>query len=275
MQIIKHISELKHQLKKEDKTIGFVPTMGSLHEGHISLIKNARKENEIVVVSIFLNPTQFLAGEDLEKYPRKDESDKKICHLCDVDYLFMPDISTMYGNDEILLKAPKINGFILEGEKRAGHFDGVLQVVLKLFNIVNPTKAYFGKKDAQQLALIQQMVKNLYLDISIVACEICREPSGLAMSSRNVYLTQDEKEEALKISKSINFAAKAVGKLELNSDFIIKNMKEILKSERIEIEYIQIVNRNFKILQTVEIQNSIILVAVRIGNTRLIDNIWL
>jgi len=274
MKIINNIQELKLQLQKENKTIGLVPTMGSLHEGHISLIKKAREENEVVVVSVFVNPTQFLANEDLDKYPRKDESDKKICTLCEVDYLFMPNINTMYSQDEVLVKAPKINSFILEGEKRPGHFDGVLQIVLKLFNIVNPTNAYFGKKDAQQLSLVMQMVDNFYMDINIVPCEIVRESDGLALSSRNVYLNQDEKIEALKVSQSLNLASKLVGNLEFNCSTIIENMKTTLSSEKIEIEYVSIVNRKFQTIETIELKNSIILVAVKIGTTRLIDNIW-
>lgn len=196
MKIFNTILELRSALKEnKNLKIGFVPTMGALHDGHISLIKKAREENDIVVVSIFVNPTQFLAGEDLDKYPKKDESDKKICELCQVDYLFKPDITTMYEDDEVLVKAPKSQGFILEGFTRPGHFDGVLQVVLKLFNIVNPANAYFGKKDAQQLSLITQMVRNLYLDINIVPCDIVRESDGLAMSSRNVYLSEEERKK--------------------------------------------------------------------------------
>ena len=275
MKIINNIEELKKELKAENKTIGFVPTMGSLHEGHISLIKKARAENEMVVVSIFVNPTQFLPTEDLDKYPRKDESDKKICSLCDVDYLFMPDITTMYGDDEVLVKAPKINSFILEGERRPGHFDGVLQIVLKLFNIVNPTNAYFGKKDAQQLSLVMQMVENLYLDVNVVPCEIVREADGLALSSRNVYLSKEEKLESLKISQSIRLGAKAVGNSEFDVEKIISQMREVLQSELIEIEYVSVVNRNFQTIEKIEIKNSIILVAVKIGTTRLLDNIWI
>ena len=275
MTIINNINELKNELKNNGLTIGFVPTMGSLHDGHISLIKKAREENEIVVVSIFVNPTQFLVGEDLDKYPRKDEADKKICEFCEVDYLFMPNINTMYGDDEVLVKAPKLNSFVLEGEKRPGHFDGVLQIVLKLFNIVKPTNAYFGKKDAQQLSLINQMVENLYLDINIIACDIVREPDGLAYSSRNVYLSKEQRVESLKISESIKLAAKLIGKNEFNVNNIVKQMKMILLSEMIEIEYINITNRKFKSLETVELQNSIVLVAVKIGTTRLIDNIWI
>lgn len=275
MIIIDKIKELKKELKKKSLKIGFVPTMGSLHDGHISLIKKAREENDIVIVSIFVNPTQFLVGEDLDKYPRKDEADKKICKLCNVDYLFMPNINTMYESNEVLIKAPNLISFILEGEKRPGHFDGVLQIVLKLFNIVNPTNAYFGKKDAQQLSLIERMVKNLYLDVNIIACDIVRESDGLAFSSRNIYLSEDERIESLKISQSIKFAAKMVGKDEKNVNIIKEKMKTILISDKIEIEYIAITNREFESIEIVDVQNSIVLVAVKIGTTRLIDNIWI
>ncbi len=279
MQIINTIVELKSALKPlslENKSIGFVPTMGALHDGHISLIKKARIQNDIVVVSIFINPTQFLANEDLSKYPTKYESDTKICNLANVDFLFMPDINTMYKKDEILIKAPKTKGFILEGEKRPGHFDGMLQVVLKLFNIVKPTNAYFGKKDAQQLSLINQMVKNFYLDINIIECEIIREMDGLAYSSRNIYLSKTDRIEALCISKSLKLAAKLIGSGELNSTKIYDIIyNTLIMSPNIEIEYITIVNRNFQYIKNIQVKDSIILIAVKIGNTRLIDNIWI
>ena len=279
MQIINTIVELKSALKPlslENKSIGFVPTMGALHDGHISLIKKARIQNDIVVVSIFINPTQFLANEDLSKYPTKYESDTKICNLANVDFLFMPDINTMYKKDEILIKAPKTKGFILEGEKRPGHFDGMLQVVLKLFNIVKPTNAYFGKKDAQQLSLINQMVKNFYLDINIIECEIIREMDGLAYSSRNIYLSKTDRIEALCISKSLKLAAKLIGSGELNSTKIYDIIYDtLIMSPNIEIEYITIVNRNFQYIKNIQVKDSIILIAVKIGNTRLIDNIWI
>ena len=274
MIIIDNIEKLKDVLTITDE-IGFVPTMGSLHDGHISLIKKAREENKVVVVSIFVNPTQFLVGEDLDKYPKKDEADKKICELCGVDYLFMPDINTMYEKDEVLIKAPSLSSFILEGEKRPGHFDGVLQIVLKLFNIVKPNNAYFGKKDAQQLSLIEQMVKNLYLDINVVPCDIVREKDGLAFSSRNIYLSKEERVESLKISQSIKLAAKMIGNGETKVDEIICKMSEVLSSNAIEIEYISVTNREFKSINTIDVKNSIILVAVKIGSTRLIDNIWI
>ncbi|MBU1928146.1 pantoate--beta-alanine ligase, partial [bacterium] len=149
MKIISNPLELKEYLRNCNKSIGFVPTMGALHEGHITLIKKAKAENELLVVSIFLNPTQFLKGEDLDKYPKKDEADKKICQLSGVDVLFFPQVCDMYAQDEVSLLAPKVRGFVLEGTSRPGHFNGVLTVVMKLLNIVNPTKAYFGKKDAQ------------------------------------------------------------------------------------------------------------------------------
>ena len=271
MKIITNPYELQKELK--NKNIGFVPTMGALHEGHLSLIKKARAENEVVVVSIFVNPTQFLAGEDLDKYPKKFEADSKICELAGVDYIFAPNIDNMYNdNDEVLIKAPKIKGFILEGHFRPGHFDGVLQIVLKLFNIVKPTRAYFGKKDAQQLSLIKQMVKNLFLDIEIIEGETIREKSGLAMSSRNVYLSENEKEKALSISKALKLAAKLSLK-EKNCEVIKKEMIKTLKID--EIQYIAFVDREFNFIDEIKENNSIILIAGFVGKTRLIDNIFI
>lgn len=279
--IIKAVKELRSYIKEsKDKTLGFVPTMGALHEGHISLIKEARANNDIVVVSIFVNPTQFLKGEDLDKYPKREEADKKICELAGVDYLFMPDITQMYGKDEVLIKAPSAKGFILEGYRRPGHFDGVLQIVLKLFNIVNPTDAYFGKKDAQQLFLIKQMVKDFYLDINIVECDIVRESNGLAMSSRNVYLSQKERSKALCISKALKRAAKSVGSNIIECDALYRQMYELMHKKDgfedvgFELEYIAFVDRDFNKIDKIEVSNSIILVAAKVGSTRLIDNIW-
>lgn len=272
MQIVKTVEELKNIRKNLARKIGFVPTMGALHDGHISLIKNARDNNDIVIVSIFVNPTQFLKGEDLDKYPRKEEADIKICQMCKVDYLFMPNIETMYEDDEVLIKAPQ-NSYVLEGFTRPGHFDGVLQVVLKLFNLTQPTNAYFGKKDAQQLTLIQQMVKNLFLPINIVPCDIVRENSGLALSSRNVYLTPEQKEEALKISKSIYMAGNLIAKGERDSKIIKDKIYEVLNG--LDVEYVKVVDRNFNEIEIIEQSNTIILVVVRFGSIRLLDNIWM
>ena len=272
MKILKTIEEVQAIRKTIRSSVGFVPTMGALHDGHISLIKKAREENEIVVVSIFVNPTQFLEGEDLDLYPRRDEADKKICELCRVDYLFMPDISTMYSKEEILIKAPN-KSYMLEGLTRPGHFDGVLQVVLKLFGITQPNNAYFGKKDAQQLSLIMQMVKNLFLPINIIACDIIREKDGLAMSSRNVYLDEKQRKEALLLSQSLYTAASLISKGELNSILVKRRIEEVLKD--LDIEYTAIVNREFDEIDTIELKNTIILIVVRFGNTRLLDNIWI
>jgi len=273
LQTVKTIEELQNIRKHIKTRVGFVPTMGALHDGHLSLIKQARAQNDIVIVSIFVNPTQFLPGEDLDKYPKKMQADAKICELANVDYLFTPEIQTMYEKDEVLVKAPNLRSYTLEGETRPGHFDGVLQVVLKLFNLVQPTNAYFGKKDAQQLALIKQMAKNLFLTLNIVECEIIRESDGLAMSSRNVYLTADERIEALKISKSLKEAAAMVGQNELDVLKITNKMHETMKD--MDIEYIAIVNQEFQQINQIEIGNTIILVAVKVGLPRLIDNIWL
>ncbi len=272
MKILKTIEELQDIRKSISKTVGFVPTMGALHDGHISLIKRAKEENEIVIVSIFVNPTQFLKNEDLNAYPRRTEADKKICEMCKVDYLFMPKISMMYNKEEILIKAPN-KSYILEGKSRPGHFDGVLQIVLKLFGLVQPTNAYFGKKDAQQLSLIEQMVKNLFLPINIVACNIVRESDGLALSSRNIYLDEKQRKDALLISKSLYSATSLIAKNERDVQIIKNRIYEIMN--RLDVEYVEIVNREFNEIKEIEIGNTIILVVIRFGTTRLLDNIWL
>ena len=272
MQVLKTIEELQKIRKNIVGTVGFVPTMGALHNGHISLIKQARSENDVVIVSIFVNPTQFLPCEDLDAYPRKDEADKKICQMCKVDYVFMPEISTMYGKEEVLIKAPN-KSYILEGKTRPGHFDGVLRVVLKLFNLTQPTNAYFGKKDAQQLSLIMQMVKDLFLPINIVPCEIIREDEGLALSSRNIYLDATQRKDALLISKSLYMAGSLIASGERNINAVENKLYSIMQT--LDVEYVAIVDREFNELKVVEPKNTIILVVARFGNTRLLDNIWL
>jgi len=273
MQIISDPIELKNYLKEQNATIGFVPTMGALHDGHISLIKKARDTNEIVVVSIFVNPTQFLEGEDLDKYPRKDEADKKICELSGVDILFFPTKESIYTNDEVSLVAPNVRGYTLEGLSRPGHFNGVLTVVMKLLNIVSPTKAYFGKKDAQQLNLITLMVKQLFMSVEIVPVDTLRESDGLAMSSRNIYLTQTQRKEALKISSALRLASLVISEGENNVSVVKKVIQEHLKG--IEIAYIEILSHEFEYRDFVELKDTIILIEVVIGSTRLLDNIWL
>lgn len=274
MVIVRTIDELQEAKKALLGSVGFVPTMGALHQGHLSLIQQARSENEHLIVSIFVNPTQFLEGEDLDAYPRKDKADIKICELAKVDILFMPSIEDMYEKDELSIGAPAIRGYVLEGEKRPGHFDGMLQVVMKLLNLSGATNAYFGKKDAQQLALITQMVKNYFMDVNIVACDIVRDEQGLALSSRNVYLKDDEKKRALCLARSLKRATKMVLAGELNVEIIKKEMFTVLE-EADEVEYVAIVDREFNVLEEIEIGNTMILVAAWVGKPRLIDNLWI
>jgi len=278
MIIVNSIKELFKATKEFNGSVGFVPTMGALHEGHLSLIRQAREANDFVVVSIFVNPTQFLEGEDLDAYPRKEEADAKICELAGVDVIFMPNSEMMYEADELSITAPAIRGFILEGTKRPGHFDGMLQVVMKLLNLIaynKPTnfRAYFGKKDAQQLALIMQMVKNYFINVEIVPCDIVRDADGLALSSRNVYLSKEERARALALSRSLKKAAELVMKKEFSVVVIQEAMLKVLAE--VEVEYVALVNREFQAIEEVEIGNTIILVAAKVGTTRLIDNLWI
>ena len=278
MTIVNSIEELFAQTAQFNGSIGFVPTMGALHEGHLSLIRQARKNNDFVVVSIFVNPTQFLEGEDLDAYPRKEEADAKICELAGVDVLFMPNTKMMYEADELSITAPAIRGFILEGTKRPSHFDGMLQVVMKLLNLIaynKPTafRAYFGKKDAQQLALIMQMVKNYFINVEVVPCDIVRDSDGLALSSRNVYLSKEERIKALALSRSLKKATELVMQKEFKVEVIKEAMFEVLNE--VDVEYVALVNRQFQALDEVEIGNTIILVAGVVGTTRLIDNLWI
>ncbi len=275
MIIARNIDELQIAKKElNGNSIGFVPTMGALHQGHLSLIRQAREENDTLIVSIFVNPTQFLEGEDLDAYPRRDEADIKICERAGVDIVFMPTIDAMYEADELSIGAPAIRAYILEGEKRPGHFDGMLQIVMKLLNLSSATKAYFGKKDAQQLALITQMVKNYFMSVEIIPCNIVRDDFGLALSSRNIYLDTDEKYRALALSKSLKSAVRLVMSGELNVETIKEDMLAVLE-EVDKVEYIAIVDREFRALRKVELGNTIILVAAWVGKPRLIDNIWI
>jgi len=278
MKIVRSIEELFSVTSSFEGSLGFVPTMGALHEGHLSLIRQARDENEFVIVSIFVNPTQFLEGEDLDAYPRKEEADAKICELAGVDVIFMPTSEMMYEEDELSITAPSVRGFILEGTKRPGHFDGMLQVVMKLLNLMayhQPTafRAYFGKKDAQQLALVTQMVKNYFIKVEIVPCNIVRDSDGLALSSRNIYLSKEERGRALALSRSLKRATELVMQQELRVTIIKDEMRKVLME--VELEYVALVNREFQAIDTVEIGNTIILVAAGVGATRLIDNLWI
>ena len=280
MVLIKNISEIKDlvsEWKKEGKTIGLVPTMGYLHEGHESLIKKARKENDKVIVSVFVNPTQFGPNEDLESYPRNIEKDRELCESCGVDVVFNPEPVEMYKNNAFTYI--NVQGLTegLCGASRPIHFRGVCTVVSKLFNITMADRAYFGEKDAQQLAVVKKMVEDLNFNIDVVGCPIIREKDGLAKSSRNTYLSKEERVAALILNKSLNLALKKLKNGEASGENVINVIKGVIKGVIKEeplakIDYVEVVDS--KTLKPVKkIENSILVaIAVYIGKTRLIDN---
>ena len=273
MQILRTIQELKAWRKAlNTNDIGFVPTMGALHNGHASLIQKAASENSAVIVSIFVNPKQFLAGEDYTQYPRKEQADLAMAKGCGASACFLPSDDELYSGDDTLISAPKELASVLEGQIRPGHFDGVCRVLNKFFNLIKPQRAYFGQKDAQQLLIVQKMVKDFFMDIEIKACQIVREADGLAISSRNAYLNEAELLEALKLSRALKKARSLIDLGTLSSAEIKKAIKEIL--EPLEIDYIAITDRNLIARDNVVLDNTLILLAVRVGKTRLIDNIW-
>ncbi len=271
MKIIQNPNELQAALKLSGAT-GLVPTMGALHAGHLSLIQKAREQNKTVVVSVFVNPTQFLPGEDLSKYPRRFEDDAKLCEECGVDFLFAPAPSDMYGADEPMLRGNS-QAFILEGKTRPGHFDGVLTVIFKLLAIVKPQKIYFGKKDAQQLILVRQALRAFFFDVQVVPCELVRDENGLALSSRNAYLTPEQKKDALALSRGL-FAARALFE---SGTRAAEDLKRAVESALagLEIDYVAVVDGDLNAIDTATPGNTIILVAAKVGSVRLIDNIWL
>lgn len=278
MKIVRNINYLQKEiagLKKRGKVIGFVPTMGYLHAGHLSLIKKARKECQIVVVSIFVNPLQFGPKEDLKKYPRDFSRDITLCRKY-VDILFFPSASLMYSKD--FLTSVEVKGLsnILCGASRPGHFKGVATVVNKLFNIVLPDVAYFGQKDAQQAIIIKKMVRDLNMAIKIKVLPTVREKDGLAMSSRNKYLIAQERRDAVILYKSLTLAKKLLKNGQNNCKNIISKMKElILKVKTAKIDYISIINpETLSPLKSIE-NKALVFLAVFIGKTRLIDNLLL
>ena len=273
MQIIRSVEELKSFRASASGSVGFVPTMGALHAGHASLIKRARNENDIVIVSAFLNPAQFLPGEDLNSYPKNEAGDIKICESLDVNALFIPSADEIYDTEEPTIIAPKPISEILEGKTRPGHFDGVLKVLNKLFNLTRPSNVYMGKKDTQQLFIVQKMVKSFFMPISIIPCEIVRESDGLALSSRNAYLDEEGKLMALKLSRSLLNASSLIKKGEISLNIIREKMLSVL--EPLAVDYIAFVDYKFNEISQIKQGDTIILLAAKVGTTRLIDNIWL
>lgn len=271
---IKEIREIVKREKQAGKSIGFVPTMGYLHEGHLSLIKKAKEQNDFVVVSVFVNPTQFGAGEDYETYPREIERDSNLAKSVGADIVFNPSVEEMYPEGyQTDVEVQKITKMLC-GASRPGHFKGVTTVVCKLFHIVNPDRAYFGQKDAQQVAVIQQMVRDLHMDLKIISCPIVREIDGLALSSRNTYLNEEERKAGLILSKSLFKAQVMIENGEHDGvkirDFIIGNID---KEPLANIDYVEVLNA-YSLEKVDELKGEILIaIAVKIGKTRLIDNI--
>ena len=282
MQIIKTIAELRETLKpliKKDKVIGLVPTMGALHDGHGALIKESVKNCEVTVVSVFLNPIQFGRNEDLDKYPKRLEADAKLAESLGADYVFAPSVAEMYPDgDPLTLVRDETLESMYCGAYRPGHFRGVLTVVAKLFLISGANKAFFGEKDYQQVFLIEKMVKDLNFDIEIHRVPIVREESGLALSSRNEYLTADEHKQALGISEGLKLAKKT---FEGGERGVVRLRDIVLKSvlaNRGQVQYVEVVNqKNLQKFNGVlrDGDKVVILVAAFFGKTRLIDNIEL
>ncbi|MDE5419255.1 pantoate--beta-alanine ligase [Labilibaculum sp. DW002] len=279
MEIVKLVAETKAKISKfkaEGKTIGFVPTMGALHQGHLSLTEASVKNNDITVVSIFVNPTQFNNPNDLKTYPRILDKDLEMLSEFEPDLIFIPEVEEVYPEPDTRIFDFGELEQVMEGKNRPGHFNGVAQVVSKLFSYINPDNAYFGQKDFQQVAVIKQMTKNLKLDINIVPCPIIREVDGLAMSSRNMLLSELERKNAGKISETLFKACNLV------PDFGVSQLKEWVVTEinnnaYLEVEYFEIVDdTSLKSIEKWEDSNNrIACITVQVGKVRLIDNISL
>lgn len=276
MQVFNTVADVRNQIKewrKQGLTVGLVPTMGYLHEGHQSLMAQAKQQNDKVIVSVFVNPIQFGPNEDLANYPRDLDRDILACQNMGVDMIFCPPASEMY--DPHFSSFVDVTGITeqLCGKRRPGHFKGVCTVVTKLFNITQPDRAYFGQKDAQQLAVIKQMVNDLNIPIVIVGCPIIREADGLAKSSRNSYLSTQERNAALCLYQAITLTKSLLQQGERQSDKLINAMKTVIEQQPLAtIDYIKITDFNtLKSVKHIE-QSVLIALAVFIGNTRLIDN---
>jgi len=276
MQICKKVSEVRQIVKEQrqnGRTIALVPTMGYLHEGHLTLVKEAQKDGAFVVMSIFVNPLQFGPNEDFERYPRDLKQDALKAEEAGVDVIFAPEVEEMYPGKNLTYVEVGELGDCLCGASRPGHFRGVTTVVSKLFHIVQPDKAYFGQKDYQQYLIIRQMVKDLNFPIEIIGVPIVREKDGLALSSRNVYLTPEQRKEALVLQKSLKEAEKWIKEGERSASRIEEKIKNLIREESSgEIDYVEVRSaENLKKLE--EISGKVLIaLAVRFGSTRLIDN---
>ena len=282
--ILHTIEDVREQIKnwkKEGLTIGLVPTMGALHAGHLSLIKKSVEKCDRTVVSVFVNPIQFCPGEDLDKYPRTLDADEKLCNDAGVNIVFAPSPKEMYGEGHILSNdfltyviPPYFYVNKLCGKSRVGHFDGVCTVVNKLFNIVQPDYAFFGQKDAQQLIIIKKMVKDLNIPVEIIPCPIVREENGLALSSRNKYLSEEDKKEALVLSR-ILFNIKACYDKGITDVKALTETAYSFLNEHHNLEYLEFRDKENLEGKTVADKDTQVFIALKIGNVRLIDNILL
>ncbi len=277
MRIIRSITEMQKisgALKRKGRTIGFVPTMGALHEGHLSLVRRSRKDNDTTVVSIFVNPIQFGPKEDLKSYPRPFKKDVFLCRKEKVDFIFYPRADEMYPEDFRTFVEVKGLGDLLCGVFRPGHFRGVATAVSKLFNIVGPDIAYFGRKDCQQAAIIERLASDLNFSLKIKVLPTVREIDGLAMSSRNVYLKPKERRDSVVLSRALGLADELIRNGQRNAARITARMKALIMSRKsAQIEYIAIVDsRTLEPIKTLK-DNCLITLAVRFGKTRLIDNL--
>jgi pantoate--beta-alanine ligase len=276
MKVVTKINDLKRAItdeKQQMKKIGFVPTMGYLHEGHKKLLEHARKDNDIVVLSIFVNPLQFGPNEDLESYPRDIKRDETVAKEAGVDYLFYPTVQEMYPNEVTVKAVVQRRTDVLCGKQRPGHFDGVATVLTKFFNIVTPDKVYFGMKDAQQAAIVDGVISDFNFPIELIKVETVREKDGLAKSSRNVYLLEEERNEAKELYRSLQLAKEAIQSGEKNPD-IIRSMvtKHLSQSTSGEIDYVEIYQYP-ELTPLKELNGSIIIaIAVKFKKARLIDN---
>lgn len=281
MEIVHTISALNVLLspfKKEKSRVALVPTMGALHKGHLSLIEIAQQQAEIVVCSIFVNPTQFTDPKDLEKYPRPLAHDIKMLEDARCNIVFMPTVKEMYPlfpnteNWQINLGSAE---FVLEGEFRKGHYQGVTQIVKKLFDAVNPTVAFFGQKDFQQVLMIKNMVKFFSLNVEIISCPIIREDDGLAMSSRNIHLSVTDKKNALVLSEALDYVKNHINEINL-ADVLANAKKMINTTTGVELDYFTIVDEDTLLpIAHKTTKNAVVLVAAKVGKTRLIDNVLL
>jgi pantoate--beta-alanine ligase len=276
MRVVRSIPNLKAARREIQGSLGFVPTMGSLHEGHLSLVRRAKAENDYGVVSIFVNPTQFLPNEDFRAYPRDEGRDLALLEKAGIDLVFLPEVKDIYPDDSSTFVIVEGVSNVLEGASRPSHFRGVATVVTKLFNLVEPTRAYFGQKDAQQALVIKKMVADLDMNLELIVCPTIREEDGLAMSSRNIFLNAEERRSALVLSRALFAAQERWLAGERDGETLRRLMRQMIERvPGVQIDYISVADP-ITLTELERIKDSALAsLAVKIGRTRLIDNVIL